>query len=316
MANFVNKRLDLRPNALLQNMLIRIANTFKRALFPTRCLVCGFFFHSAPPKICDLELGAMDADRSNIAQEFIEKPVVTSANDNYYSDNIHKVFEILMSPFLCPACASGFLPVESPRCSRCGMVFKSRQGEDHVCGECVDSPKRFQIARSAGIYKDTLMAVIHCFKYKGKTQLARPLGALLFTAFINFWDKMSMDLIVPVPLHVNKMRIRGFNPAFLLVKDWVRIAECLHVELPDIPIDINALERRRWTEPQTGLGRKERLANIKNAFHIRNGSKITGKRILLVDDVYTTGATVNECTKVLLKGGAGHVDVLTLARAQ
>jgi ComF family protein len=296
-------------------MFIRIASTFKKALFPTRCLVCGSFFHSASHKICDTEEGDMGANHSNIAQEFIEKPVLTSASGNYYSGNLPKVFGKLMAPFLCPTCTSGFLPVESPQCSRCGMVFKSRQGEDHVCGECLDSPKRFQIARSAGIYKYTLMAVIHCFKYKGKTQLARPLGALLFTAFINFWDKMSMDLIVPVPLHVKKMRMRGFNPSFLLVKDWVCIAEFLHVELPDIPIDITVLERRRWTEPQTGLGRKERLANIKNAFHIRNGSKITGKRILLVDDVYTTGATVNECAKVLLKGGAGHVDVLTLARA-
>jgi ComF family protein len=267
-------------------MLIRIANTFKQALFPTRCLVCGSFFH--PP---------------------------TYPHGNYYSGNLPKVFGKSMAPFLCQTCISGFLPVESPQCSRCGTVFKSRQGKDHVCGACLDSPKRFQIARSAGIYKDTLMAVIHCFKYKGKTQLSRPLGILLFAAFINFWDKMSMDLIVPVPLHVKKLKKRGFNPSFLLVKDWIRIAEFLHVKVPDIPINIDVLERKRWTEPQTGLGRKERLANVKNAFHIKNGSKINGKSILIVDDVYTTGATVNECAKVLLKGGAGQVDVLTLARA-
>ena len=296
-------------------MLIRIAKAFKQALFPTRCLVCRSFFHSGQHNICDLKPGAMDADRLNISQEFIEKPVLTSAHGNYCSDNIPKIFEKLMAPFLCPSCTSGFFPVESPKCSRCGMVFKSRQGEDHLCGECLDSPKRFQIARSAGIYKYTLMAVIHCFKYKGKTQLARPLGTLLFTAFINLWDKMSIDLIVPVPLHVKKLRMRGFNPSFLLVKEWVGIAKFLNVGLPDIPININVLARRRWTEPQTGLGREERLANIKNAFNISDGSKITGKRILLVDDVYTTGATVNECAKVLLKGGAGHVDVLTLARA-
>ena len=296
-------------------MLIRIANTFKKALFPTRCLVCRSFFHSGQHNICDLKPGTTNADSSNIAQKFIEKIDLTSAHDNYYLDNIPKVFDKLMAPFLCPSCTSGFFPVESPKCSRCGMVFKSRQGEDHLCGECLDSPKRFQIARSAGIYKYTLMAVIHCFKYKGKTQLARPLGTLLFTAFINLWDKMSIDLIVPVPLHVKKLRMRGFNPSFLLVKEWVGIAKFLNVGLPDIPVNINVLARRRWTEPQTGLGRKERLANIKNAFNISNDSKITGKRILLVDDVYTTGATVNECAKVLLKGGAGHVDVLTLARA-
>ncbi len=296
-------------------MLIRIAKTFKQALFPTRCLVCGSFFHFAQHKICDLKPRATDENSSNIAQEFIEKPVLTSAQGNYCSGNIPKVFEKSMTPFLCPNCTSGFLPVESPQCSRCGMMFKSRQGEDHVCGECLDSPKRFRIARSTGIYKYTLMAVIHCFKYKGKIQLARPLGTLLFTAFINFWDKMSIDLIVPVPLHIKKLRMRGFNPSFLLVKDWVRILELSSGRLPDIQVDINVLARKKWTEPQTGLGRKERLVNIKNAFNISDGSKITGKKILLVDDVYTTGATVNECAKVLLKGGAGHVDVLTLARS-
>jgi ComF family protein len=305
--------LIIKP--LPQNMLIRIAKAFKQALFPTRCLVCGSFFHSGQHKVCDLKPGTKDSDSSNITQELIEKTVLTPAHGNYYLGNIPKVYEKLMAPFLCPTCISGFLPVESPKCSRCGKVFKSRQGEDHVCGECLDSPKRFQIARSAGIYKYTLMEVIHCFKYKGKIQLTRPLGILLFAAFIIFWDKMSIDLIVPVPLHAKKLKMRGVNPAFLLVKDWVRIAEFVNVRLPDIPVDINVLARRKWTEPQAGLGRKERLANIKNAFNISDGSKLMGKRILLVDDVYTTGATVNECAKVLLKGGAGHVDVLTLARA-
>jgi len=121
----------------------------------------------------------MDADHSTIARELIENPVIPSAHGNYYLDNLPKVFGKWMAPFLCPTCTSGFLPVESPQCSRCGMVFKSRKGEDHVCGECLDSPKRFQIARSAGIYKNALMAAIHCFKYKGKTQLSRPLGTLL-----------------------------------------------------------------------------------------------------------------------------------------
>jgi ComF family protein len=309
---------NLRPIksiALSQNMLIRITKAFKQALFPTRCLVCGSFFHSMQHNICDLKPGATDADSSNIAQKFIKKIDLISAHDKCYLGNIPKVFDKLMAPFLCSTCASGFLPVESPKCSRCGMVFTSRQGEDHVCGECLDSPKKFQIARSAGIYKYTLMAVIHCFKYKGKIQLARPLGTLLFAAFISFWDKMNIDLIVPVPLHPKKLRMRGFNPSFLMVKDWVCIAKFLNIRLPDMPVDINVLARRRWTEPQTGLGRKERLANVKNAFNIIDRSKITGRKILIVDDVYTTGATANECAKVLLEGGAGHVDVLTLARA-
>ena len=138
---------------------------------------------------------------------------------------------------------------------------------------------------------------------------------LLFTAFISFWGKKSVDLIIPVPLHVKKFRMWGFNPSFLLVRDWATIAAMLNDELPDIPVARDVLERRTWTEPQTGLGRKKRLANVKNAFSINDYSKIAGKRVLLVDDVYTTGATSNECAKVLLNGGVGHVDVLTLARA-
>jgi ComF family protein len=85
--------------------------------------------------------------------------------------------------------------------------------------------------------------------------------------------------------------------------------------MPVIPVDKDILARKKWTASQTGLGRKERLQNIKNAFVVNDTSKIEGKRILLVDDVYTTGATANECAKVLLKGGSKQVDVLTLARA-
>ena len=293
-------------------MLIRITKAFKQAIFPIRCLVCGSFFHPEQHRAGDLGTLVPGANSSIISRGVIEKTVLST---DYSLDKTPKVFEKLMFPFLCPTCLSEFLPVESPKCSRCGIVFISRQGEDHVCGECIASQKRFQIARSAGVYKYTLMAVIHCLKYKGKIQLARPLGALLFAAFLRFWDKKSVDVIVPVPLHAKKLRMRGFNPSFLLVKNWARIAESSNSKLPDIPVEINVLERRRWTEPQTGLGRKERLANIKNAFKISDYSKIAGKKILLVDDVYTTGATVNECAKVLLKGGAGHVDVLTLARS-
>ncbi len=194
-------------------------------------------------------------------------------------------------------------------------MFKSRQGEDRVCGECLHSPKSFGIARSLGVYEQILMRAIHCLKYNGKIQLAPPFGMLLFAEFVRIWGKNSIDLIVPVPLHIKKLRARGFNPSFLFIKGWARIAETLDFEFPMIPVDKDVLIRRRWTDPQTALDRKTRLANIKNAFSIKDSLKITGKRILLVDDVYTTGATVNECSKVLLSGGAGRVDVFTLARA-
>ena len=138
---------------------------------------------------------------------------------------------------------------------------------------------------------------------------------LLFSAFINFWGINSIDIIVPVPLHIKRFRKRGFNQAYLLVRDWKQIAENLNIGLSNIRIDTDVLTRSRWTDPQTGLDRKKRMTNIKNAFSVRDETIIKNKRILLVDDVYTTGATVNECAKALLRCNAEYVDVLTLARA-
>ena len=193
-------------------------------------------------------------------------------------------------------------------------MFKSREGDDHPCGECLEKPKRFRKARAFGVYDQALMEGLHRFKYKGKVQLARPLGTLLLAALLIGWDDDPPDLVVPVPLHASRFRERGFNQAFLLIRDWHRMAAELPVALPNMGIDREVLVRNRWTEPQTGLGRSVRLKNIKNAFDVKDGTRVFQKKILLVDDVYTTGATVDECARVLLKAGAEWVDVLTLAR--
>jgi len=171
------------------------------------------------------------------------------------------------------------------------------------------------MARSSGVYDRVLMKTIHRLKYNGKIQLAGPLGMLLFVTFIHCWANETIDWIIPVPLHAKRMRKRGFNPSFLLVRNWAYYANAMQTKRPCISVDRNTLVRKRWTEPQTGLVRTQRMANIKNAFGINAAMDIIGKRILLVDDVFTTGATVDECAKVLLHGGAERVDVLTLARA-
>ena len=287
--------------SLIRNLLTSIANSVKEALFPTRCLVCRTFFHSKKHQKFDFKDSHSDTTNSKATKKTIDKLAT---------------FEILMDPFLCPSCSTGFLAVESPKCSKCGIMFKSKEGDDRICGECLDSPKRFGIARSTGMYEQAFMSTIHCFKYKEKIQLARPFGMLLLATFIKFWDNNSVDLIVPVPLHAKKMRMRGFNPSLLLVRNWTSIAATFGFYFPDIPVETDVLKRTKWTEPQTGLERKKRMANIKNAFNISHPSKVTGKHILLVDDVYTTGATVSECVKVLLSCGAEHVDVLTLARTR
>ena len=298
---------------------VRVTEAMKEAFFPTRCLVCGSFFRNSRPENRNLKpflqiLGSWDQGLFDFAG-FFQKTDLTNEHVEESLGTDVKIFMALMSPFICANCSGTYMAVESPICSTCGVVFESREGEDHDCGECLNAPKRFKIARSAGVYDKVLMAAIHCLKYKEKIQLARPLGVLLFMAFCRYWNKGNINLIVPVPLHKRKFRSRGFNTSFLFVKEWAFISKALNGALPVIPVAGDILVRKRWTEPQTGLGRKERLQNIKNAFGVRDSSKIKGEKILIVDDVYTTGATANECAKVLMRAGAARVDVLTLARA-
>ena len=272
---------------VLSNLLPKFYQLVQEAVFPPKCLVCGNFFQ--PPESAP-----------------IGRELQLTLQINVLS---------LLSPFLCPVCIRGLVAVESPLCSCCGLPFKSRQGEDHHCGDCIASPKNFRFARAAVVYEQISTEIIHCFKYKGKLQLARPLSELLLTTFRLFWDKDSIDLIVPVPLHIKRHMKRGFNQAYLLIRNWHTDAAQYLFDFSDLQIERNVLIRTVPTAPQTALGRKRRATNIKNVFDLTDKKKILDKRILLIDDVYTTGATVNECARLLLKHGAKHVDVLTLARA-
>lgn len=277
-------------------MLKRTIAVLTDALFPPKCLICGRFLALQSKTQSLRQRGHLAAvGRSPLSQK--------------------EMFKALMAPFLCSTCGTGFLPVESPFCSRCGFVFTSREGEDHVCGECLASPKRFRIARSAGIYQQSLLAVLHGYKYRGKIQLARPLAAILFFVLQKNWQKDRIDFVVPVPLHRGKMKRRGFNQVGLMLSRWNRMAIDFGADVPYCRIDDRILVRTRWTRPQAGLGRKQRIDNIKNAFQVNAAARVAGKRVLLVDDIYTTGATVDECAGVLLKNGVESVDVLTLARA-
>ena len=268
--------------------LYKIVN---ETVFPPKCLVCRSFID--PPQS--------------------EENGYSSAVD--LSLNIQSQVERLFAKYLCWNCIRGLVVVESPLCSCCGLPFESRQGIDHRCGDCSASLKKFRIARAPLVYEQIFTEVIHCYKYKGKIQLARPLGELLLTAFRLFWDKDSIDVVVPVPLHLKRLRKRGFNQVYLLIRNWQTIAGQIPFDMGDLQIERDVLVRTVPTAPQTGLGRRQRADNIKNAFMLADAAKIIGKKILLVDDVYTTGATVDECARLLLHHGAAHVDVLSLARA-
>jgi ComF family protein len=165
------------------------------------------------------------------------------------------------------------------------------------------------------VYEKIFTELIHRFKYKSKIQLTEPLSELLLTTFRFFWDKDSIDVVVPVPLHAGRFRQRGFNQAYLLIREWQKAAANPYWDMSALRIERDVLVRTRPTAPQATLGRARRSANIKDAFDVNGRRKVENKRVLLIDDVYTTGATVNECARLMMKCGAEHVDVLTLARA-
>jgi ComF family protein len=266
----------------------RIGIAILEMILPCKCLACGEIFRPCSP---DAEKGPLKERERRVAS-----------------------FERAMRAQLCAACLAGFAPAVSPLCSQCGVVFTAMEGVDHLCGECIAQPKHFFRARAVGIYSGPLMALIQCFKFKQMTALARPFSALLFEVFQENWAPGAMDLVLPVPLHAKRMRGRGFNQAWLLVRDWPERCRNLNGGDSGIQVRQGILVRSRPTAPQTGFGKGDRAANLKGAFSVTDTACIARKRILLVDDVITTGATANECARALLAAGAGQVAVLAVAR--
>lgn len=209
------------------------------AVFPPKCLVCGRLFKPA------VSNGSVQPNRT-----------VTKIIDPFSE------FHRLLSASCCPDCLKDFAAISPPICECCGMMFKGREDDNHLCGECLMQPKAFRMARAAMIYDHQLMAVIHRFKYAGKTQLARPLGRLILGVYLRHWHNEKADLILPVPLHPKKMRRRGFNQSYLLIDSWRSVCKPGADERCAIPVKIDVLVRSKATLPQAGLGRQQRLHNI------------------------------------------------------
>ena len=179
------------------------------------------------------------------------------------------------------------------------------ENDSALCEPCQHRRPPFAYARAATLYRDAVREALHAFKFGGKTGLCRPLGDLLADAGQTLLPEPRMDCLVPVPLHPARESERGFNQSLLLARRLARRW--------GLPVE-KALRRVRPTRPQTDLSAGERRANVRGAFVIRR-ARVAGARVLLIDDIFTTGATAAECARVLLaEGGARAVGVLTVAR--
>ena len=234
-----------------------------------------------------------------------------TASESFSLDGT-SVFKKALNRFFCPECITDFQPVEPPWCPVCGMVFPF-EDENEICEECCRIPRYFHQARAVGIYDGILKVIIHELKFRGRIHLAKPLGELLLNSMNRMYGQKQPDAVIPIPLHPKKHRMRGFNQAYLLACQLQKLSS-QRPSCPPLSVDKNLLVRSRWTDSQSGLGKDKRKSNISSAFQVVNAENVRGKHFLLIDDVYTTGATADECARTLKMAGAGRVDVLTLAR--
>lgn len=208
---------------------------------------------------------------------------------------------------LCDACLGAMTPITSPLCPRCGVPHGTEGGIDHLCGSCILTPPSFDAARGALLYAGPIQELIHRHKYGHKAHLRRPLALLAIQHLTPFVQSVAPDVIVPVPLHRDRLRERGFNQAVLmgavLAREW------------RLPLLRHTLRRVRPTVAQVTLSAPERRVNVRGAFAVSDPAAVEGRRVLLVDDVSTTGSTVAECSRVLRGAGAGAVFVATVALA-
>lgn len=210
---------------------------------------------------------------------------------------------------VCPECFNQITFISAPYCAHCGMPFTdaSAIGRQILCPACLQDKKPvFRLQRAAVKYDYFSKKAILALKFMDKTENAIVFAKWLKLAGKDIFDS-GADLLVPVPLHYTRLIMRRYNQSALLAKELSRLC--------GVPADMFSLIKNKATKPQARFSnRNSRIKNIKGVFMVKNAEKIKDKRIVLIDDVFTTGSTARECAKVLLAAGAKSVDVLTVAK--
>jgi ComF family protein len=206
---------------------------------------------------------------------------------------------------LCAACDNRLPAASAPVCVRCGLPLAGAFDAEVACARCTHRPPPYDAARAPWRYLGTARRAVREFKYRHRWRVGRRLAEDMAGCARRSWPADSHDLIVPVPAHWLRRRLRGHDPAAELA---ARLSALL-----DTPCAPRAMRRVRWTPPQARLRGLERRRNVRGAFRADPG-RIAGRRVLLVDDVLTTGATASACATALKVAGARRVHVLTAAR--
>ena len=245
--------------------------------------------------------------------------VIASVFKNFFKKIIYFVFPaqcIICKNFIenddgiCFECLNKIDFISEPRCAYCGYPFEimfpnqKTKSNYFVCPHCLKSKPKFNKCLSVVRYNDASKKIILPFKHADKTNYARIMGKMMASTISPYKDKF--DYIIPVPIHLKRMLKRKYNQSALLANVIAKILKK--------PVLYNILIRNKFKESQGHLSIKERKLNVKNSFMVKNNSIIKGKNILIVDDVMTTGATLNECAKVLKHAGARKIFVATFAR--
>ncbi len=204
-------------------------------------------------------------------------------------------------PF-CPNCYNRFHSLAAPLCTVCGMPLAAGDG---VCEKCLRRPPPYTFCRSLFAYNEVMRRLVLQFKFRYDRRVLSGIARLCRD--VDLTPFAEVDLVAPVPLHPLRLRKRGFNQSLLL-------CALFFGDNKDVKIVPKLLERTKNTVPQSSLERKERLMNLQKMFRCCHDNPLSGKRVCLVDDVITTGATVGECCNVLLKSGCCSVCVLSFAR--
>jgi competence protein ComFC len=208
--------------------------------------------------------------------------------------------------FIGPLCRSQVKWIQSPFCDRCGLPFHGEITAEFECANCREMKLHFSHARSAVAAEGLVLEMIHRYKYERALWVEPFLAGLLAQAAEPELRGSTWEAIIPVPLHPSKEREREFNQA-------ARLAARLSVAI-DIPVRGRALRRVGVTRTQTRLSREERAENVRRAFRVDDGESVRDARLILVDDVLTTGATTSACAEALKRAGAAEVCVWTVAR--